>query len=147
MLLPEGVTQGFHGLAGVDGEAVQVQQDVQLPQGELAVPAEEPQAGGSELDTANGARILADRRHRCLVRAGRPSAPPTGEPRPQLLVDLQGLGDQRPPPADELRRLLVECIEGVDDELATPVQHVPLDPPQPGGVPGRVVRVVLEPPR
>jgi hypothetical protein len=62
-------------------------------------------------------------------------------------VDLQGLGDQRPPPADELRRLLVECIEGVDDELATPVQHVALDPPQPGGVPGGVVRVVLEPPR
>jgi hypothetical protein len=51
-------------MTGVDDEPVQVKQDVHLAQRERAVPSEEPKAGGSELDAADEAGILADRRHR-----------------------------------------------------------------------------------
>jgi hypothetical protein len=145
VLVPERVSEGLHRMAGVDGEAVEVQQEMQLAQRELAVPAEDAQAGRPELDTAHEPGVMGDRRHRRLVRPGRPASPAAGQRRPQLLVDVERLLDQRPPPAYELRSLLVECIERVDDHLASPVQHVPFDPPQPGRVPSRRVRIVLQP--
>ena len=130
-----------------DFEAHEVEQVVELSQGEGAVAVEERDPHLTQGPPVEGEGIVHHGHHRAAVGRGWTTGPPVLRRGPQPLVDDPGPAEGAAPPEDELGDLGVDAVEFVDDALSTPVEDLALDPGDAGGHAGDAPGVEMDPAR
>jgi hypothetical protein len=144
--MSERVGERFDRSRAREREAVQDEQQVQVPQGELAVLVQQRQAHPAEVPPEQRPGIGGHGRQRRLIGPGRTSRPSVGDHRPEELVDRQGLAVGGLLALHPVHRLPIERVQRVDGPLPPSLEHVPIDPRHADRLPSRRVRIVLEPP-
>jgi hypothetical protein len=147
VLVAQGVGEGLDRSSAREGEAVQDQQEVQVPQSQLTVVVQQREAHPAEMPPEQRSGTCGHGRQRRLIGPRRTSSPPVRDHRPETFVDREGLAVGGPLAPHPVHRFLVERVQRVDGPLPASLEHVPIDPRQADRVPRRGVGVVLEPPR
>jgi hypothetical protein len=143
--MPQRVGEGLDGSRPGEREAVQDEQQVEVPQRQLAVMLQQRQAHATEMPPEQWAGVFCNGRQRRFVGSRGTTRPPVLDHRPQELVDRQRLAVGGLLALHPVHRLPIECVQRVDGPLSASLQHVPIDPRHPDRLPSRRVRVVLEP--
>jgi hypothetical protein len=144
--MPERVGERLYRSRASEREAVQDEQQVQVPQGQLAVLVQQGPAHPAEMPPEQRPGISGHGRQRRFIGPRRTSRPPVRDQRPEELVDSQGFavgGLLAPHP---VHRLAIERVQGVDSPLPPSLEHVPIDPRHADRLPGGRIGIVLEPP-
>jgi hypothetical protein len=143
--MPERVGERLDRSSASEREAVQDEQQVQVPQRQLAVLVQQRQAHPPEMPPEQRPGISGHRGQRRLIGPRRTSRPSVRDHRPEQLVDSQGFAVGGLLAVHPVHRLSIECVQGVDRALAARLEHVPIDPRHADRLPGGSVRIVLEP--
>jgi hypothetical protein len=130
-LTPQLVGERLDRVAGADLVAEQVQQGVDLRQRELAMPVDERDRQITQVDAPHGPGVDHHRREGAPIGGRRAPTPGALEPRPQEVVEIERLLQQRTPLSHPLDGLPVECVEAVHDPLAVLVDDLAGDRGQP----------------
>ena len=141
-LVPEGVGQGLHRVAGLDLVAVAMQEAVQLGEGERAEPLEKALGGVAQVPAAEAAGRFGERWHPAGARLGRAADPAVGLGGPELLVEVEGLGQHGAAAAEPVARLVVEPVELLDEPMTALVEPGPLARVEPGAPAAAGIAVV-----
>jgi hypothetical protein len=126
-----------------DDIAVQVEQGVELPERQVAVPVEEGDGDGSEAVATEGTGVGHHRREQRLVGPVWATVPAVFGDGPERVVDDERSSDERPASPDPVERLGVEGIEGIDEILALVVEAVTVEVVEPCRPAGAGVRILV----
>ncbi len=139
----ERIGERLHASFALDLEAVEVEQDVELPQGELAVAVEQGETDHPQAVAPQRACIKGGGREWHLVRAGWTPSPPSGHGGPERAVQLECSVDQGSTPIHPVDRLRVERIERIDHVLTLLVDALTGELGEAGCATGNGVAVVV----
>ncbi len=95
-----------------------------LPQGELAVAAQQRHGDAPKRISPEGPRVGRDRWEGRLVGARRAANPVPGDGRPEELVEQQRLFDEGPAPERPVDGLGIEGVEAIHNGLALDVDEL-----------------------
>ena len=143
-LQPHGVSQSLDRVPVRDAVARKVQRRVQLVQRHRTVQVQQRDTGLPQELAAQELCVRGQRRQGRSIGARRSASATPAQLRPQQLVDLHGVEQQRSATVDELGGLLVRGAELSDDAGPTDVDRSPLGVRERGVEAELVVRIVLD---
>lgn len=111
VLVAEGVGEGAHRVGAGDGEAVVVQEGVEVGKGERAVATQQGEADAAEPPTTQSDRVGDLGRQRGLIVRGRAAAGHERDLRVEEVAVVLELGDEGPPIGGEAIELVIEATQ------------------------------------